>query len=93
MSSITECKVEQCSYNADNMCHAIAITVGNSSKALCDTFVNMAEMGGVKGLAGGVGACKAHNCKFNKDLECCSGSGIQVSTVGGSAYCTTFSSM
>ena len=93
MSRITGCEVAECSYNADNMCHAIAITVGDSSVALCDTFVNTIQKGGIKGLSGGVGACKVHNCKFNKDLECCSDSGIQIPISGGDAYCTTFASL
>lgn len=93
MSRIIECKVAQCSYCADNMCRAIAITVGNSSTALCDTFINTIRSGGIKGLSGGVGACKAHTCKFNMDLECCSDEGIRVSTVGGHAHCTTFASL
>jgi hypothetical protein len=61
--------------------------------ALCDTYVNTIKSGGIKGLIGGVGACKAHNCKFNRDLECCSDEGIRVSTVGGHAHCTTFASL
>ena len=93
MSRINECKVAQCSYCADNMCHAIAITVGNSSMALCDTYINTIKSGGIKGLTGGVGACKAHTCKFNRDLECCSDEGIRVSTAGGHAHCTTFASL
>jgi len=93
MSRINECKVAQCSYNAENRCNAIAITVGNSSMALCDTYINTVRSGGIKGLIGGVGACKAQNCKFNRDLECCSDDGILISTVGGHAHCTTFASL
>ncbi len=93
MSRINECKVALCSYNEEKRCRAIAITVGNSSKALCDTFVNTVKKGGVKGLIGGVGACKSQNCKFNRELECCSDNGIEISTVGGHPHCTTFASM
>lgn len=91
MSMIRECSVTDCSYNTDKKCHAIAITVGNSRMARCDTFHNSRNKGGVKQLNGGVGACKMDECKFNTDLECFADS-IEVALKGEAAICNTFQS-
>lgn len=90
MPKIQGCDVTECSYNIDKSCHAIAITVGNAQAARCDTFYRHSK-GGIKGLTGGVGACKMDSCKFNTDLECFADQGIRVSTAGGEAVCRTFS--
>jgi hypothetical protein len=88
MSKIQACDVTECAYNIERNCHAIAITVGNTEAARCDTFYRH-KKGGVKGLTGGVGACKMSDCKFNTDLECYADA-IKVATNGGEAVCKTF---
>lgn len=89
MPKVKACDVTECAYNIDRNCHTIAITVGNSQGARCDTF-HRHQKGGIKGLTGGVGACKMDDCKFNTDLECYA-DGINVATNGGEAVCKTFS--
>ena len=38
MSMVMKCEVNDCAYNMDNCCHAIAITIGDSMHPRCDTF-------------------------------------------------------
>ena len=90
MPRIKGCEVTECAYNIDRNCQAIAITVGNSQSARCDTFYRHSK-GGIKGLNGGVGACKVDSCKFNTDLECFADQGIKVAQKSGEATCATFS--
>src|SRR4030067_3373297 len=82
MPKIKGCEVTECAYNIEKNCHAIAITVGNSQAARCDTFYKHSK-GGIKGLNGGVGACKMDSCKFNTDLECFAAEGIKVALNSG----------
>lgn len=89
MPRIQICDVTDCAYNNDKNCHAIAITVGNSQSARCDTFYRH-NKGGIKELNGGVGACKMDLCRFNTDLECFADQGIKVSYESGNAACATF---
>lgn len=89
MPEVKTCTVGECSYNANSKCHAIAITVGHSSHACCDTFFKTSHKGGLKSVNGGVGACRQENCRFNKDLEC-SATAIMVGLPEGHADCMTF---
>ncbi len=90
MSKISDCEVTDCSYNQDKKCHTMAITVGDSKCALCDTYVQAKMKGGEQSTIGGVGACKADSCKYNKDLECNAGM-IHVGFHQNHAECTTYS--
>lgn len=74
MSKISGCDVTDCSYNMDKQCRTMAITVGDSSCAMCDTYTKMSQKGGSPDIIGGVGACKESDCKFNQSLECSAGS-------------------
>lgn len=87
---ILDCEVTQCSYNMNKMCHAVAITVGNSKHAMCDTFYKSSQKGGATEITGSVGACKADDCKYNKSLEC-SAPGIRVANHSDHADCSTYS--
>ena len=91
MPKIQNCEVPECSYNRDSQCHAIAITVGDSAVADCDTFSKLGRKGGIDGLTGGVGACRMTNCEYNLDLECSADPGIVVSHQSGRAQCISFS--
>lgn len=86
---VIDCSVTECSYNMNKQCHAIAITVGDSDCAMCDTYYKFSQKGGARDVTGSVGACKEHNCKFNNSLEC-SAPGIHVSSHQGHADCATF---
>ncbi len=88
MVKIIECSAVDCSYNKDQKCHAIAITVGGPEPT-CDTFMTAKRKGGVVDMTGGVGACKVEDCAFNQSLECSAG-GIDVGMHGGHPDCNTY---
>lgn len=87
---VLDCSVTECSYNTNKACHAIAITVGDTTCAMCDTYFNSSEKGGAMDVTGSVGACKENDCKFNRSLEC-SAPGIHVANHMGHADCSTYS--
>lgn len=89
MSKIARCSVEQCSYNRDQQCHALAITVGDNDDPKCDTFLPAGTKGGDESATGKVGACKVRVCRFNESLSCNAGQ-IEVGTRQNVAYCLTF---
>lgn len=89
MSKISGCDVTDCSYNMNNQCHTMAITVGNSECAYCDTYTKMNRKGGSSEIIGGVGACRESDCSYNESLECNAGS-IRVGMHSGHADCTTY---
>jgi hypothetical protein len=91
MPMILDCNMNECAYNINEACHAMAITVGGAAPT-CDTFVRKSHKGGVLDTTGSVGACKEDKCKFNDSLEC-TASGIHVSIHADHAECDTFSSM
>lgn len=88
MPKIKVCDVTDCAYNNQKICHAMAITVGDSHPT-CDTFTNSSQKAGVSEITGGVGACKVDSCKFNQSLEC-SAPDIQVTIHKDHACCKTF---
>jgi hypothetical protein len=67
---VLDCEVTDCSYNQNKACHALAITVGDSTCPMCDTYFKSSEKGGAMEITGSVGACKENDCKHNKSLEC-----------------------
>ncbi len=89
MPKILSCTVNECAYNINNECHTLAITVGDGEHAACDTFYRAKVKGGAMDLIGGVGACKASACKFNKAFEC-TAPGINVARHSEHADCKTY---
>lgn len=90
MPKVSKCDVQECAYNANSKCHALAITVGDGTHPRCDTFTTASSHGGDKAAVGKVGACKVELCEFNKSLECTARS-IQVAHhMGTCADCQTF---
>ncbi|MHC5097376.1 MAG: DUF1540 domain-containing protein, partial [Planctomycetota bacterium] len=53
---VKECGAIGCSYNADNMCHALAITIGDTVHPTCDTMCQSPIKGGDGEVTAGVGA-------------------------------------
>lgn len=89
MPVVKKCMASECAYNANSNCHARAITIGDSLRPGCDTFVvGPRHAKEVKQIAG-IGACKTVGCKFNNDLECIAES-IQVGMIKNKANCMTF---
>lgn len=89
MPVVNSCQVDACAYNAAHTCHALAITVGNSTHAQCDTFVGAGEQGGDPSSTGHVGACKMSDCQHNVQLEC-QAPGISVGFEQRQADCLTY---
>ncbi len=77
-----------CSYNKNDRCHAMAVTIGGPAP-VCDTYLDSAAKGGVPDITGGVGACKIDDCMFNELLECLA-KGINVGRHADHAECNTF---
>ncbi len=89
MPPVNACDVTQCVYNVSNACHARAITVGDGTHAMCDTFFDASPHSKGRQMAG-VGACKVTACSFNNDYEC-QADGISVGLERNNAICVTFS--
>ncbi|MBL8012345.1 MAG: DUF1540 domain-containing protein [Candidatus Omnitrophica bacterium] len=87
MPNILFCNVNECAYNGDEKCHAVAITVGGP-QPLCDTFFRSGRKGGGED-AGSVGACKNEVCAYNESFEC-TAYGINVSLHSTKPECDTF---
>lgn len=90
MPKIERCRVTECCYNLDEMCHALAITVGGGGDhPECDTYCDMGIKGGDRSATAGVGACKVSECTYNENLECVA-AGITIGQAQDEADCLTF---
>ncbi|MFG2986352.1 DUF1540 domain-containing protein [Streptomyces sp. NPDC048258] len=89
MPLVKQCSIEACAYNRDSTCHALAITVGDTVKAHCDTFFSSTAKGGDPSSTGRVGACKVANCRHNVQFEC-RAPGITVGYQQSEVDCLTF---
>jgi hypothetical protein len=90
MAMIKECQAQDCSYNSERICHAMAITVGHGEQhPACDTFYKSQTPGGEKDIRAGVGACKMDSCHYNQKLEC-HASSIKVGYRDQEADCLTY---
>ncbi|WP_280418817.1 DUF1540 domain-containing protein [Nocardia carnea] len=93
MPHVSECTVNDCSYNNHDGCHAYAINVsGENGSADCATFIPLAVKGGLDTVTSMVGACQRADCAHNTDLECTAGE-IRVGPGRGdhAARCMTYS--
>lgn len=70
MPAVAACAVSECAYNADQCCHARAITVGDGVHPGCDTFLDATPHSRATERRAGVGACKVTGCRHNDDYEC-----------------------
>ncbi len=91
MPFIIGCDAEDCSYNKNKECHALAITIGVSGLPQCDTYARLKEKGGAAESFGTVGACREELCMFNDSLEC-SSAAILMRLRNGRPSCIAFSS-
>lgn len=89
MPTVMKCVASECAYNTDNNCHARAITIGDSLKPGCDTYMSGSRHIMPARQIAGIGACKIAGCKFNENLECMA-DGIQVGMIRSEANCMTF---
>ncbi|SFD76250.1 DUF1540 domain-containing protein [Streptomyces aidingensis] len=90
MPAVNACAVQECAYNREGDCHALAITVGDSRHPHCDTFLGTGPEGGEPGATGRVGACKMADCRHNNRLEC-HAPGITVGYRQSEVDCLTYS--
>lgn len=67
-----KCRVYDCAYNADNLCRAIAVTIGDGGRPRCGTFHRFVMK--AKGLhadcTATIGACRISSCIHNVALRC-----------------------
>ena len=89
MPRVSKCEVTDCAYNVDKLCHAIAITIGDTVHPMCDTFCKSMTKGGDVSCIASVGACKVSMCSYNTDLEC-QASEISVGYKGSEPDCLAF---
>jgi hypothetical protein len=90
MPIVSECSIGECAYNANNACHARAITVGDTAvHPGCDTFLNSTPHSRARQITAGVGACKATSCRYNDDYECTTDK-ISVGHASSSICCLTY---
>ncbi|MEN6307607.1 MAG: DUF1540 domain-containing protein [Anaerohalosphaeraceae bacterium] len=90
IAKVQRCEACECAYNAENQCHAIAITiVEGATLPMCDTFCSSGIKGGNSKNCGGVGACKISECIFNIALEC-HAPDIRIGRRGDELDCLTF---
>ena len=89
MSKVMKCEVSDCSYNEQNCCQTMAVTIGDGIHPKCDTFCCSTMKGGQSGCTAGVGACKVSSCTYNSGLEC-SAPGISVGYKENEPDCLTF---
>lgn len=87
-AEVKNCTVQECYYNAAEICHAGAIQVGSSHPA-CDTFITQYDQHAAPSPIARVGACHEADCKFNHELTCHSAS-INVDHHDSHADCVTF---
>lgn len=88
MPPVATCEVSGCVYNLNRACHAKGITVGDANGHLCDTMMQCGAHSH-RLEPGGVGACRAVDCQFNRDFECEAPS-VSVDMAGGQAECKTY---
>jgi hypothetical protein len=88
LPKITLCEMEECAYNIDKKCRAIAITIGGPEPE-CITIEKKLKEGGLDTVNGGVGACKARDCCFNRDLICIA-KAIKIEKRDNKGYCKSY---
>ncbi|MBD3239093.1 MAG: DUF1540 domain-containing protein [Chitinivibrionales bacterium] len=91
MPEVLDCEAENCVYNKDAQCHAMAITVGDDEPC-CDTFASGGAKAGYSDTIGKVGACKVQSCIYNDSLECSAPQGIRMKLMSNHADCATYQS-
>lgn len=89
MPEVLDCEAEDCVYNKNAQCHAMAINVGGNEPC-CDTYSTGASKAGYEDSIGKVGACKVQSCIYNDSLECNAPQGIRVKVVSHHADCATY---
>lgn len=91
MPDVQSCDVLECAYNKQRECHAIAITIGDSSTPHCDTFwaKGGSSEAGDPFQKGHVGACHTSQCEYNTRLEC-KAPAIRVGYQNESPNCLTY---
>ena len=87
LPQVHDCSVDACSFNADDACHAGAITIGGDH-AHCGTFIDIEPRSTGTGTAR-VGACHRIDCRHNDKLACSAGS-VSVGAGDDVADCLTF---
>jgi hypothetical protein len=88
LPEVSACDAIGCTYNAGRRCHAPAITIGDTTHPMCDTFLPDSRHVAPRAVAG-VGACKVATCVHNRDRTC-HAPAIAVALHGEEPDCATF---
>lgn len=88
--SVLTCRVDECSYNDSEICHAPGIQVGGEH-AMCASFTTDRSSGRNSDMAD-VGRCDATMCAFNSG-QGCGAPGITVEHHEQHADCATYRAM
>lgn len=96
MPIIEQCDANECAYNHGQQCHARAITIGGGHHPACDTYISRLKEPARAHHSetshnAGVGACKVHACRHNRNLEC-EAPAIHVKQHSSHADCVTYES-
>lgn len=70
MPKVLTCMASECCYNVQNVCHALAISVGDAALPRCNSYCQGACKGGDSGAIAGVGGCRLAHCLHNRNLLC-----------------------
>ncbi len=89
---ISNCAMDDCSFNTNHICHAKSISVGDDHQK-CDTYSASEHKSGEGSVIGGVGSCKVVKCLFNKGGMLCGAGGITISRHDDHADCLMFKSI
>ena len=70
-ANVTDCTVNNCSFNDHSHCGAAGITIGGGEDhASCATFIDTGIHGGLPKVLATVGACQRSECVHNNQLMC-----------------------
>jgi hypothetical protein len=89
LAPITACDATDCAYNLSEQCHAGAITVGDGTTPLCDTFFEHGTHPKDGPMHSGVGPCKVSGCRHNRALTCGAVT-VSVGESAGNVKCLSF---
>lgn len=90
-AKVLKCAMDECAYNVEGMCHAVAMNVGNGYCPRCETFNSASGSGRGEdtGRSAEVGACKVSSCLYNVGMDC-QADGIVIDGLGSEPQCMTF---
>jgi hypothetical protein len=90
MPLVVSCTGADCSYNKNMTCNAMAVTIGERTEAICDTYYHTDHKVAFPETISFIGACKMEACTFNRNLECTAYAGVSLVGRKGQVFCNTY---